>query len=104
MVTDQNKAKSIFLHAVEIASDAERQAYLQAQCKEDEVLQREIEALLRHHKRIGEFLESGVHALPVTIAAPPVTEGPGTLIGPYKLLEQIGEGGFGAVFMAEQLE
>ena len=104
MVTDQNKAKSIFLQAVEIASASERQAYLQAECKEDEVLQREIEALLRHHECIGEFLESGGHGLPVTMAAPPVTEGPGTRIGPYKLHEQIGEGGFGVVFMAEQQE
>src|SRR5207245_7577937 len=47
--------------------------------------------------------ESAPAHLPVTVNQP-ISDGPGTVIGPYKLLEQIGEGGFGVVFMAEQLQ
>src|SRR5947207_2659933 len=50
----------------------------------------------------GSFLEQPVRSPLVTLDEPPVSEGPGTVIGPYKLLQQIGEGGMGTVFMAEQ--
>src|SRR6185369_3968813 len=56
-----------------------------------------VETLLRAHDAAGGFLQS-------TVAVEPPHEGPGTIIGRYKLLQQIGEGGFGVVYMAEQLE
>ena len=52
----------------------------------------------------GEFLESPAPGPASTIDYAPISEKPGSMIGPYKLKEQIGEGGFGLVFVAEQQE
>lgn len=103
MNTNPNQAKSIFLHAVEISSAEERAAYVDAQCKGDEHLHHEVNDLLRHHQGLGSFL--GAPAIPPTpTVAQPVAERPGTVIGPYKLLQQIGEGGMGTVYMAKQTQ
>jgi WD40 repeat protein/serine/threonine protein kinase len=101
MKSQQTEAKSIFLNAVEIDSPVQRQVYLDAACAGDEPLRREVEDLLRHCEQKGAFLESPIPAL-AAIIDEPLTEQPGTVIGPYKLLEEIGEGGFGVVYMAEQ--
>src|SRR5438128_1412270 len=103
MNAPQDKAKSVFLNALEIPSAVERQAYLDAECGSDQALRREVEEFLQHHGRIGCFLESPVAAMLATVDEP-ITERPGTVIGPYKLLQQIGEGGMGTVFMAEQTQ
>jgi serine/threonine protein kinase len=65
-------------------------------------LRREVEELLDHDERAEGFLSAPALKRP-TETLPPIRETPGTEVGPYKLLEQIGEGGFGVVFMAEQL-
>src|SRR5205814_2727358 len=57
---------------------------------------------LRHHDGLGSFLEAAAPAPLATVGVPAHSEGPGAVLGPYKLLEQIGEGGFATVFMAEQ--
>src|SRR5207244_3736995 len=71
----------------------------------DEALRQRLEALLREQAELGSFLESPPAAVasgarPTRACSPP--EAPGTSIGPYKLMEQIGEGGMGVVYVAEQ--
>jgi serine/threonine protein kinase len=101
MHADHAKAKSIFLQAVDIASSQHRESYVTGECGGDEDLRREVEELLAHHAQIGSFLEAAQPAPPATLDEPR-TERAGTVIGPYKLLQQIGEGGMGTVYMAEQ--
>jgi WD40 repeat protein/serine/threonine protein kinase len=93
--------ESIFAQALEIESAAERAAYLDRACGENRQLRAEVEALLRADEKSGDLLDLPEKPA-ATVDEPPLTEGPGTRIGPYKLLQQIGEGGMGTVFMAEQ--
>jgi serine/threonine protein kinase len=102
MGEQSNRAKSIFLAAIEHAPE-QWQAFLDQACAGDPLLRAEVEKLLRAQQAIGPFHEAPRVALPATVDGL-VRECPGTLVGPYKLLEQIGEGGFGIVFLAEQQE
>ncbi|HEV3205124.1 MAG TPA: hypothetical protein VGY77_12105, partial [Gemmataceae bacterium] len=93
--------ESIFMQAVELKSAAERAAYLDRSCGENRQLRADVEALLRANEESGDLLDLPEKPA-ATVDGPPLPEGPGTRIGPYKLLQQIGEGGMGTVFMAEQ--
>ncbi len=94
---------AIFASAIEISSLEERTAFVRRACGEHEDMRFRIEELLAAHIAAGEFLERP----PATIlyrGSSDIQAGPGSVIGPYKLLQQIGEGGMGVVFMAEQTE
>src|SRR6266513_995761 len=80
---------------------AARAAFLDEHCKDDVELRKRLEGLLRAHDHPDPFLEA---AAPVATSDEPLTETTGTIIGPYKLLQQIGEGGMGTVYMAEQTQ
>jgi serine/threonine protein kinase len=93
--------KSIFGKAMALSSAGERLAYLQQACEGDTELRAEIESLLEAHGEAGSFLDER-GPCPSATVDDPIRERPGTVIGPYKLMEQIGEGGMGLVFVAEQ--
>ncbi len=97
-------ADEILVAALEKRTPVERAAYLDGACGVDGELRALVEKLLRSHEEAGSFLEQPLFEPAQTIDLPRQAETPGTVIGPYKLLQQIGEGGMGTVYMAEQTE
>ena len=101
MSTKAEKKAAIFEAAIALESDTQREAYLERACP-DEGLRREVAALIRAHDSPDSLIIQSDQA--ETLETRPLLERPGTEIGRYKLLQQIGEGGMGIVFMAEQTE
>jgi WD40 repeat protein/serine/threonine protein kinase len=93
--------RDIFIAALRQPDLAARVAYLAEACGTDRALRGRVEELLREQEQLGSFLESPA-APPGGTLELPASKRPEATIGPYKLLQQIGEGGMGAVYMAEQ--
>jgi serine/threonine protein kinase/tetratricopeptide (TPR) repeat protein len=121
MPTDPKREQAVFLAAVGLEAAADRPALLDRECGNDPDLRARVEALLRAHDAPDSLPEpdpptDGAATLayedqtalhdPTRLGAVqvtgPLSEGPGTRIGPYRLIQQIGEGGMGTVFVAEQ--
>src|SRR6185369_12879414 len=102
MTEDQPTARSVFEQAVEIQSAEGRSAFIDQACASNSQLREEVNALLRSYESASTFLESpvlGDFQAPEGLVS---SERPGSYIGPYKLLQQLGEGGMGVVYLAEQ--
>ena len=112
MNSDPRSPRSLFMEAVETVPPERWNDFLDGECREDSQLRQQVLRLLNAHRESGDFLSSPVAGVGAALAqtivrAPPVDvpiSSVGARIGPYKLLEQIGEGGMGVVYVAEQTE
>jgi serine/threonine protein kinase/tetratricopeptide (TPR) repeat protein len=101
MTANFDKLREIFFAALEQPPD-QRKAYLDEHCAGDESLRHNVAVMLKAHAAEEGPLDRGSWRHEHTAAYEQPTEAPGAVIGPYKLLEQIGGGGMGLVFVAEQ--
>src|SRR5260370_23864374 len=112
MTEPERHCLSVFGEALECGLPQERAAYLDCACGQDSQLRARVEELLRANEAAGGFLQGNPSGKFLESLAPDgvstvheaVRERPGAVLGAYKLLEQIGEGGFGIVFLAEQTQ
>ena len=101
MNAPSSDAKTIFGRAIDIEDAAAREAYLDQACGPNDQLRAEIDSLVHAHFKVGDFLNGPARDAATCLHEADAGE-EGMVIGPYKLLERIGEGGMGVVFMADQ--
>ncbi len=103
-----NQEQKIFEQAIALPSHEAREGFLIEACGQNRELRRSVDELLAAFNDAGElgFLKTGegLQEAQTVLGDAPLHEGPGTVIGHYKLLQRIGEGGMGVVCMAEQEE
>src|SRR5438105_3022282 len=104
MADSEPKLRELFSRAAECQTAEEQAAYLDQACQGHAELRAQLDELLQAHREAGNFLQEPSALQAGTIDSPAPAERPGRVIGPYKLLQQIGEGGMGTVYMAEQTE
>ena len=102
MDSSDRNADDLFFAALEIEDAAARASFLEDSCGADAGLRGRVERLLAANAHVGRFLEPPTAAATVAWEGPSHWGGPEQAIGPYRLLEPIGEGGMGTVYMAEQ--
>lgn len=95
--------RELFEQALELEQSA-REAFLREQCAGDDLLRERLTRLLLADESAEAFLPPSPSGTKLPFPELSVDEEAGTMIGPYKLLEKIGEGGWGVVYMAEQVE
>src|SRR6266581_2978652 len=102
MTPPPNQAEAIVVAALDLPAE-QRPDYLEGACGKDPELRRLVEGLLKAHVRVSGQTTAPPSRSTILLAVPPAGE-PGDRISRYKLLQQIGEGACGVVYMAEQQE
>jgi len=97
-------AEKVFEGAIKLPIPQKRGAYVRGACCEDQALRQQVESLIQAHDEVGGFMPTDPGEAVITIPDRPLSEKEGTCIGRYKLLQRIGEGGMGIIYMAEQTE